>query len=192
MLLDHVTWSCYLIMLLDRYCTDQFHLRIDSTYRSNPLSICQFNWQANASINILGPGPSGASRASRWSGLHLVPGIVSGLPLVPSPCIQRPFSSIQLPFFGFQPPFSEVWYPISDFGSPFSGFPYLVSWCCRFFNGFVIDVGPMLGRFFMYLSYLLHRFFMTDFWMFFKDAPKNLGSLLFRRTLADTYSTAWT
>ena len=79
LLLDHVTWSCYwscyLIMLLDRYCTDRFHLRIDSSYRSNPLSICQFNWQANASLLIylnnvfLGvPGEAGRIPSPRVTG----------------------------------------------------------------------------------------------------------------------------
>ena len=52
MLLDHVAWSCYLIMLLDRYGTNQLHETIKSLNRSIPLPICQLNWQVNASLLI--------------------------------------------------------------------------------------------------------------------------------------------
>ena len=44
LLLVHVTWSCYSIMLLDRYCTAQ------STKQSVPLSFCPFNGQCILSI----------------------------------------------------------------------------------------------------------------------------------------------
>ena len=78
---DLIAWSCYLIMLHDHVCLlmllghvawscylsahpYQSTLRTDPLQRSIPLSICQFNWQVNASLYIYWPpGPPGSSDA---------------------------------------------------------------------------------------------------------------------------------
>ena len=96
----------------------------------------------------------------------------------------------------------EVHFPVFFFWCPVSILQFLVSIFWLLVTNFqmwsiyhLMDLSWMLTPFGVDCSFVFHIFCFVFSWLicvcFSMDASKFVGSLLFRRTLADTYSTAW-